>query len=96
MTTTEHAPSRGTAPAGEAGTATRTGRGRRREGRAAWVLALPFCALFLTFTMWPVVQSMGGTSPGPGLTSENHFSTAARAAGVWISPATTSVAFDGW
>ncbi len=58
MTTTEHAPSRGTAPAGEAGTATRTGRGRRREGRAAWVLALPFCALFLTFTMWPVVQSL--------------------------------------
>ena len=58
MTTTEHAPSRRTAPAGEAGTATRTGRGRRREGRAAWVLALPFCALFLTFTMWPVVQSL--------------------------------------
>jgi len=58
MTTTEHAPSRRTAPAGEAGTATRTGRGRRREGRAAWVLALPFCALFLVFTMWPVVQSL--------------------------------------
>ncbi|MDF2145199.1 carbohydrate ABC transporter permease [Knoellia sp. p5-6-4] len=31
---------------------------RRREGRAAWILALPFCLLFLTFTVWPVVQSL--------------------------------------
>lgn len=31
---------------------------RRREARAAWLLALPFCALFLTFTLWPVVQSL--------------------------------------
>ncbi len=29
-----------------------------REGRAAWVLALPFCLLFLVFTVWPVVQSL--------------------------------------
>lgn len=29
-----------------------------REGRAAWLLALPFCILFLTFTVWPVIQSL--------------------------------------
>ncbi len=29
-----------------------------REGRAAWVLALPFCLLFLVFTVWPVIQSL--------------------------------------
>lgn len=29
-----------------------------REGRAAWVLALPFCLLFLLFTVWPVIQSL--------------------------------------
>lgn len=34
------------------------GRALLREGRAAWVLALPFCLLFLTFTVWPVVQSL--------------------------------------
>ncbi|MEP6854323.1 MAG: sugar ABC transporter permease [Pedococcus sp.] len=28
------------------------------EGRAAWILALPFCILFLTFTVWPVLQSL--------------------------------------
>ena len=33
-------------------------RSRLREGRAAWVLALPFCLLFLTFTLWPVLQSL--------------------------------------
>jgi len=33
-------------------------RSRLREGRAAWVLALPFCVLFLTFTLWPVLQSL--------------------------------------
>ncbi|MBB2986624.1 carbohydrate ABC transporter permease [Terracoccus luteus] len=32
--------------------------GGLREGRAAWVLALPFCLLFLFFTAWPVVQSL--------------------------------------
>src|SRR5262245_19918907 len=35
--------------------------GRRsglREGRAAWILALPFCVLFLAFTAWPVLQSL--------------------------------------
>jgi multiple sugar transport system permease protein len=29
-----------------------------REGPAAWILALPFCLLFLVFTAWPVVQSL--------------------------------------
>jgi len=29
----------------------------RREARAAWILAIPFCLLFLTFTAWPVIQS---------------------------------------
>ena len=29
-----------------------------REGRAAWVLALPFLLLFLVFTIWPVIQSL--------------------------------------
>jgi multiple sugar transport system permease protein len=29
-----------------------------REGRAAWLLALPFCLLFLVFTVWPVFQSL--------------------------------------
>jgi multiple sugar transport system permease protein len=33
-------------------------RSRLREGRAAWILALPFCVLFLTFTLWPVLQSL--------------------------------------
>jgi multiple sugar transport system permease protein len=32
--------------------------GRRREERAAWMLALPFLVLFLIFTAWPVIQSM--------------------------------------
>lgn len=32
--------------------------GRRREERAAWMLALPFLLLFLVFTAWPVIQSM--------------------------------------
>ena len=31
---------------------------RLREGRAAWTLALPFCLLFLVFTVWPVLQSL--------------------------------------
>ncbi len=38
----------------------RGGAARRvlREGPAAWMLALPFCLLFLIFTAWPVVQSL--------------------------------------
>jgi multiple sugar transport system permease protein len=31
---------------------------RLREGRAAWILALPFVLLFLVFTVWPVLQSL--------------------------------------
>ena len=34
------------------------GAARRRQGIAAWVLALPFCLLFLVFTAWPVLQSL--------------------------------------
>ena len=37
---------------------TRRLSGRRREGWAAWILALPFCLLFLVFTLWPVLQSL--------------------------------------
>ncbi|WP_404384747.1 carbohydrate ABC transporter permease [Knoellia locipacati] len=33
-------------------------RRRLQEGRAAWMLALPFCLLFLVFTVWPVLQSL--------------------------------------
>ena len=51
------------------GTAGRTGRSSPggpeksrgtglKQGRAAWVLALPFCLLFLVFTAWPVIQSL--------------------------------------
>jgi multiple sugar transport system permease protein len=59
VSTTQHAPSRGaTDRTGGGGAASPTGRGRLRQGRAAWVLALPFCLLFLTFTMWPVIQSL--------------------------------------
>ncbi|MGO4343255.1 carbohydrate ABC transporter permease [Pedococcus sp. 2YAF34] len=35
-----------------------TGRSGPRQGLAAWVLALPFCLLFLVFTAWPVLQSL--------------------------------------
>ena len=34
------------------------GRSQLREGRAAWLLATPFCLLFLAFTVWPVIQSL--------------------------------------
>lgn len=36
----------------------RTTASRLREGRAAWILALPFVLLFLVFTVWPVFQSL--------------------------------------
>jgi len=36
----------------------RVGSARRRQGRAAWILAIPFCLLFLAFTAWPVIQSL--------------------------------------
>lgn len=51
-------------PRGETGAPSpsprRGGSGGRaiREGRAAWILALPFCLLFLIFTAWPLVQSL--------------------------------------
>ncbi|CAN7179078.1 sugar ABC transporter permease [Terrabacter sp. LjRoot27] len=44
--------------AGDGGSPGRVGSARRREGRAAWILAIPFCLLFLAFTAWPVVQSL--------------------------------------
>ena len=33
-------------------------RGHPGEGRAAWILAIPFTLLFLPFTAWPVLQSL--------------------------------------
>ncbi|MEO6019743.1 MAG: sugar ABC transporter permease [Knoellia sp.] len=33
-------------------------RRRLQEGSAAWMFALPFCLLFLVFTVWPVLQSL--------------------------------------
>jgi multiple sugar transport system permease protein len=36
----------------------RPGKGRPGEGRAAWILAIPFTLLFLAFTVWPVAQSL--------------------------------------
>lgn len=58
MTVTAAAPDRA-GPVRSAGSGAR-GRGvlRRAEHRAAWVLVLPFCLLFLVFTAWPVLQSM--------------------------------------
>jgi multiple sugar transport system permease protein len=44
--------------AGRAHPSRRRTSGRRREGWAAWILALPFCLLFLVFTLWPVLQSL--------------------------------------
>jgi multiple sugar transport system permease protein len=46
---------------GRAGPSPRRGGTRskpRRQGMAAWTLALPFCLLFLVFTAWPVLQSL--------------------------------------
>jgi hypothetical protein len=40
--------------------------------------------------------SIGGTFAAPGLTSANHFSTAARVVAGSMSPAITRLAFDGW
>ena len=51
-------------PVGGKGSTSPTPRqGRRpgsanRQGVAAWMLALPFCLLFLVFTAWPVLQSL--------------------------------------
>ena len=47
-------PGETTAPGGSP----RTRAAARAEGRAAWILALPFCLLFLAFTLWPVAQSL--------------------------------------
>ena len=33
-------------------------RRRLGAGGAAWILAAPFCLLFLAFTAWPVLQSL--------------------------------------
>ncbi|GGM88991.1 sugar ABC transporter permease [Terrabacter tumescens] len=44
--------------AGDGGSRGQAGTARRREGRAAWILAIPFCLLFLAFTAWPVIQSL--------------------------------------
>src|SRR3954466_6591549 len=47
-----------TAQTGTTGSRWRDAPSRRREGRAAWILAIPFCLLFLAFTAWPVIQSL--------------------------------------
>ncbi|MEW1952365.1 sugar ABC transporter permease [Terrabacter sp. NPDC080008] len=47
-----------TAQTGAATSRRRADSARRREGRAAWILAVPFCLLFLAFTAWPVIQSL--------------------------------------
>lgn len=47
-----------TSPHGHAPSRRPASRSGLREGRAAWALALPFCLLFLTFTVWPVIQSL--------------------------------------
>jgi len=47
-----------TVPGPKSGRPGRPGRTGRSQGRAAWVLALPFCLLFLAFTAWPVLQSL--------------------------------------
>ena len=53
-TTTRRDASQGAAPSARRPAA----RSGLREGRAAWLLALPFSLLFLTFTLWPVIQSL--------------------------------------
>ena len=60
-TATERDAILGTAQPGSSGqvppSRKRTTASRLREGRAAWILALPFLLLFLAFTVWPVLQS---------------------------------------
>ncbi|WP_082553226.1 MULTISPECIES: carbohydrate ABC transporter permease [unclassified Phycicoccus] len=56
VTTRGEADPTGRPPRG--GTAKSRRGGAFGEGRAAWILALPFCLLFLTFTVWPVIQSL--------------------------------------
>ena len=59
MATTTEVTSRG--ETGETRPSPRGGGAARRairQGPAAWLLALPFCLLFLVFTAWPVVQSL--------------------------------------
>jgi multiple sugar transport system permease protein len=61
MAATSEVTTRGEAdPTGRSprGGAAKTRGGAFGEGRAAWILALPFCLLFLTFTVWPVIQSL--------------------------------------
>jgi multiple sugar transport system permease protein len=55
MATTIDSSTRTPTPSGDA---PRRSRGGSREGRAAWILALPFCLLFLVFTAWPMIQSL--------------------------------------
>ena len=45
-------------PGPKSGRPGRPGRTGRSQGRAAWILAIPFCLLFLAFTAWPVLQSL--------------------------------------
>jgi multiple sugar transport system permease protein len=50
-------PGNGSTREGSARPSGGAGRHARVENRAAWLLALPFCVLFLAFTAWPVIQS---------------------------------------
>ena len=59
MAATTEATTRGAGAPRSAPRGVPTSRGsRRRQAVAAWTLALPFCLLFLTFTAWPVLQSL--------------------------------------
>lgn len=58
MSTIEVTPREGTAPAGPSPRGGGLAGRARRQGLAAWGLALPFCLLFLVFTAWPVIQSL--------------------------------------
>jgi multiple sugar transport system permease protein len=57
-TTTEVTPRGGTGKPSPSPARGGVARRALREGPAAWMLALPFCLLFLIFTAWPVVQSL--------------------------------------
>ena len=45
-------------PSGPGGSGRLSGRREAGGGAGAWILAIPFCLLFLAFTAWPVIQSL--------------------------------------
>jgi len=55
------APARGRVASQPPAARRRPGRSKRRpsrQGKAAWILALPFMLLFSVFTAWPVISSL--------------------------------------